>query len=94
MDPTGVGFAQALVTENVAGGVIGAVTVQDADAGDTHTFEVSDARFKVAGGNLKLRNGVSLDFETEPTVALTITATDQSGLSTSAGLVVTPTPAT
>ncbi|MEN2991908.1 hypothetical protein WG926_26615, partial [Tistrella sp. BH-R2-4] len=46
-----------------------------------------DARFEIVDGVLKLRDGVSLDFETEATVDLVITATDAGGLS--AALAVT-----
>ncbi|MEN2991899.1 cadherin repeat domain-containing protein, partial [Tistrella sp. BH-R2-4] len=42
---------------------------------------VDDARFEIVDGVLKLRDGVSLDFETEATVDLVITATDAGGLS-------------
>ena len=38
----------------------------DPDAGDHLTYSVSDSRFEVVDGNLKLKDGVSLDFETEP----------------------------
>ena len=49
------------------------------DAGDTHTWTVDDVRFEIVGGQLRLVAGQSLDFEAEPTVNLTITATDQGG---------------
>ena len=65
--------------ENVAGAVIGNLTVADPDAGDHQTFEVSDNRFEVVDGQLKLKTGVSLDRESEPTVTVTVTATDEGG---------------
>jgi hypothetical protein len=80
--PTSISPLTGTVAENAAGAAIAALTVADPDNGDTHTFTVSDARFEVAGGVLKLVAGASLDFETQPTVALSITATDQGGLST------------
>jgi hypothetical protein len=40
---------------------------------------VSDSRFEIVGTQLELKAGQSLDRETEPTVNLTITATDQGG---------------
>ncbi|MEN2991905.1 cadherin repeat domain-containing protein, partial [Tistrella sp. BH-R2-4] len=64
------------VAEGVAGAVVGLVTVADPDAGDTVELTVDDARFEIVDGVLKLRDGVSLDFETEATVDLVITATD------------------
>ncbi|MEN2981032.1 hypothetical protein WG924_28020, partial [Tistrella sp. 25B02-3] len=75
------------VAEGVAGAVVGLVTVADPDAGDTVELTVDDARFEIVDGVLKLRDGVSLDFETEATVDLVITATDAGGLS--AALAVT-----
>jgi hypothetical protein len=42
---------------------------------------VDDARFEVVDNQLKLKDGESLDHESEPQVNLTITATDAGGLS-------------
>jgi hypothetical protein len=42
---------------------------------------VSDDRFEVINSQLKLKAGVSLNFEDEPTVDLTVTSTDTGGLS-------------
>ena len=69
------------VKENVAGAVVGTLSVSDPDPGDTYTFTVSDARFEVVGNQLRLKDGLRLDFEREPKVNLNITATDQGGLS-------------
>jgi hypothetical protein len=74
--PTSIELTGDSVDEDSPGAAIGAVTVADPDAGDTHTFIVSDDRFEIAGGVLRLKPGESIDFETEPSVALTITATD------------------
>ena len=66
-----------------------AVSVADVDAGDTHTYTVSgDDRFEVANGMLKLKDGMSLDYETEQSIALTVTVTDAGGLSDSADVTV------
>ena len=84
--------ADGSVAENAAGATVGAVTVSDPDAGDTHSYSVSDDRFVVDGGMLKLKDGSSLDFETESSVTLTVTTTDAAGLSgTSAPVTVTVT---
>ncbi|MEM8575968.1 MAG: cadherin repeat domain-containing protein, partial [Pseudomonadota bacterium] len=68
------------LAENAAGAVIGTLTTQDPDAGDSHSYTVSDARFEVVAGQLKLKDGVSLDHEAEPSLTLEVTATDQGGL--------------
>src|SRR5262249_20003625 len=69
------------VAENAASVAIGALSVLDPDLGDVQTVSLSDVRFEVVGGVLRLRAGVSLNFEAEPTVTLTVTSTDQTGLS-------------
>ncbi|MCV6592039.1 MAG: hypothetical protein OIF48_03735, partial [Silicimonas sp.] len=68
------------LTENAAGAVVGAVTGSDPDAGDTVTLSVDDARFEIVGGDLKLRDGVSLDYEDGDSLSVTITVTDSGGL--------------
>ncbi|RAI60806.1 Ig-like domain-containing protein [Roseicella frigidaeris] len=79
--PTNIALAAGSVAENAAGAVIGALTVTDPDVGDHITFAVSDNRFEVVAGALKLKDGLSLDYEATPSVALDITATDAGGLS-------------
>jgi len=78
--PTDLSLDASSVTENDAGAVIGNLSVTDADVGDTHTYSVSDSRFEVVGNQLKLKDGVSLDYETEQTVDVTVTVTDSAGL--------------
>src|SRR5262249_120697 len=68
------------VTENVAGATIGNLTVFDQDLGDLQTITVSDGRFEVVGGVLRLRAGQSLNFHARPTVTASLTATALSGL--------------
>ena len=80
--------AEGEVNENADGAMAGAVTVSDPDAADTHTYEVSDERFEVADGMLKLKDGMSLDHETEDSVMVTITVTDAGGLSATADMTV------
>ncbi|MBO7081525.1 MAG: hypothetical protein J6V99_05765, partial [Neisseriaceae bacterium] len=48
--------------------------------GDKIAYAVSDDRFEVVSGNLKLKSGVALDFEKEKTVTVKITAKDGKGL--------------
>ena len=77
--PADIDLDNANVVENIAGAVVGALSVVDPDAGDTHTFTVSDDRFEVVDGQLKLKDGVSLDFEQTPGLEITVTATDAAG---------------
>ncbi|MFT6566351.1 MAG: hypothetical protein ACJAVO_001096, partial [Parvibaculaceae bacterium] len=70
------------VDENAAGATVGSLTTTDVDAGDTATYAVSDDRFEVVGGDLKLKDGVSLNHEEADSVSVTVTATDSGGLET------------
>ncbi|MBM4058993.1 MAG: hypothetical protein FJ275_12310, partial [Planctomycetes bacterium] len=87
--PTDLVLSGSSVAENLAGGVIGTLSATDPDAGDTHTWSVDDSRFEVVAGALKLKAGVSLDFETTPSVSIKVTATDTGGLSLQQAVVVT-----
>ncbi len=87
--PTSISLSNSSVDEGAAGAVIGTFGASDPDLGDTHVFSVSDARFEIVGGVLKLRDGVSLDFEATPSVSLKVTATDAGGLSLQQSVVVT-----
>ena len=62
--------------------VIGTLSVTDPDAGDSHSFSVSDSRFEVVDGQLKLKSDASFDYEAEQSVDVTVTATDSGGLQT------------
>uniref|UniRef100_UPI003A97D898 cadherin domain-containing protein n=1 Tax=Roseibium sp. TaxID=1936156 RepID=UPI003A97D898 len=80
-----VDVSDVAVSENDQGAGVVALSVVDPDAGDTHTFSVSDDRFEVVvdGSDylLKLKDGESLDYETEQSVSVEVTATDAGGLS-------------
>ncbi|PQA86461.1 cadherin domain-containing protein [Hyphococcus luteus] len=73
------------VAEDTAGAVVAELTVADPDAGDSHAFAVSDDRFEVVNEDgtyvLKLKDGESLDYESEPSVDLSVTVTDSGGAS-------------
>ena len=77
--------ADAAVYEEELGAEVGALSVADPDAGDTHTFTVSDDRFEVvstgSGYVLKLKDDQALDYETETEVTVDVTVTDSGGLS-------------
>ncbi|MFM9842004.1 MAG: calcium-binding protein, partial [Dongiaceae bacterium] len=78
--PTGIALSPSKVDEETAGAVVGLLTVTDPDTGDTHTFTVDDSRFEIVGGQLQLKAGQSLDFETEPSVTVQVTAKDSGNL--------------
>jgi len=79
--PTSIDVSNTRVAENEIGSIVGDLTALDPDMNDTHSFQVSDDRFEVVDGSLFLRDGVSLDFETDPEISLEITATDAAGQS-------------
>ncbi len=87
--PTAISLDNTTVNENASGAIIGNLTTTDPDAGDTHTYTVDDARFDVVGGQLKLKAGQSMNFETEPSVNITVTSTDGGGLSTNQPFTIT-----
>ncbi len=75
--------------DNVAAGtpkpaiVLGTLSVTDPDTaglpGATYHYSVSDSRFEIVNGSLRLKAGASLDFEAGPSVTVTVTGTDQTG---------------
>lgn len=88
--PHDISLTAAEVDENTPGMVIGDLLAADVDDPETdygqHIFTTTDARFEIVGNRtLKLRDGVSLDFEAEPVVSVSVNAIDQNG----AGLVFT-----
>ncbi len=89
--PTDITLDNTTLAENTAGAIIGNLGVVDPDVGDTHTWSVDDVRFEVVAGELRLKAGQSLNFESEPTVNLTITATDNGKLSYNEPFVITVT---
>ena len=91
--PTAVYVSNDTIDENDAGAVIGTLTTADVDTSDSHSYSVSDDRFEVVNdgtGNmiLKLKDGVSLDHESESSVTITITTDDGNGGTHSEDLVV------
>src|SRR5215831_7228657 len=80
--PTAITLSHPIVAENHSGAVIGVIKVADPDD-DTATLTVDDSRFEIVTTAdtmyLRLKAGVSLDYEVSPTVALNITATDSAG---------------
>ena len=85
--PTAIGITPAAIVENIRGAVVGAISVTDVDS-TSHVLSVNDARFEVVNGVLKLKDAQSLDFDTEPTVTVSVTATDASGASFSRNVTI------
>ncbi|WP_308911515.1 DUF4347 domain-containing protein [Pseudokordiimonas caeni] len=85
--PTSPQLSALTVSENAAGATIGTVTSVDPE-GTPITFSVSDERFEIVNGSLKLKAGVALDHESEATVQITITATDATGLTRDRGFTI------
>ncbi len=77
--PTDVSLSNSAVAENAEGAVVGQLDVVDADKGDTHSFKLSDDRFEVVNGTVKLKDGVALDRDEDASVSFDITATDEAG---------------
>ncbi|MEM6387562.1 MAG: PA14 domain-containing protein [Pseudomonadota bacterium] len=81
--PNSIGFEASKITENESGALVGRLTVVDPDAGDTHSYSVSDERFEVVDGEVRLKPDVALDFEDASMISIEVTATDSGGLSVS-----------
>lgn len=80
--PTALALTDLTIVENRSGAALGPLLVTDPNVGDRFAFAVSDARFTVdASGVLKLKSDLLVDFETEPTISVTVTATDLGGQS-------------
>ena len=80
--PTGVSITNAIVPENAPGATIGVLSTTDPDPGiDTdfaqHVYSVDDPRFEIVDDTLKLRDGVQLNFELEPSIDIQVTTTDR-----------------
>ncbi|TWU42410.1 dockerin type I domain-containing protein [Novipirellula artificiosorum] len=73
---TAITPTDAWVHENSAGESITQLVVHDEDTQQAHRLEVDDDRFVVDGDELRLADGVSLDFEEEAEIDLNVTATE------------------
>ena len=81
--PTAIALSNNQINENRdAGALVGAITVTDPDATDTHTFSLSGAgndRFKFDGNQLSTAQ--QLNFEERSSYSFNLIATDAGGLS-------------
>lgn len=55
------------------------VSATDPDAANKVTVTVDDDRFEIVDGSLRVKADQTFNYETEPTVSVTVTATDQHG---------------
>ncbi|MFN9720081.1 MAG: tandem-95 repeat protein, partial [Planctomycetota bacterium] len=82
--PSALSLSSTTFDGNRAGAVVGNLTFTDPDFGDSHAISVSDTRFIVVGGVLKLASGQTINPATEPSVNLSISVSDSAGASTTA----------
>ena len=79
-DPiTDITLSSDFVFENAPGDVIGEVSVEDEDFEQLHDFEVDDSRFTIEFGELRLVDGVSVDYEAEENGEIVINITAKQG---------------
>lgn len=67
--PTALVLDNATVDEDAIGAIIGNLSFVDPDVGNTHIYNLNDARFEVVAGQLKLK-------ETEPSVDVVVSVAD------------------
>ncbi|MFO7902363.1 MAG: Ig-like domain-containing protein [Pirellulaceae bacterium] len=83
--PSGVSaLGDLAVEENRNGATVAFLRVEDPNPFDDHQFVVSDPRFQVVDNELRLKDNVSVDYEREASIDMTVTATDDGGLSSDA----------
>ena len=68
------------VQENSEGASVGTVQATDPDGNDLLSYEVDDSRFEFVGNELKLKDDTALDYEQESSVDMTVTVSDDTGL--------------
>ncbi|WP_394201973.1 calcium-binding protein, partial [Marinagarivorans algicola] len=79
------------VDDRAAGGtIIGDLSAIDADSTDTHTYAIEDdsSPFEIIGGQLVVKEGVTLNDKSGETIDVDITVTDSAGASTTKTFVI------
>ena len=79
----------ASIDENRPGDLIAEITVIDEGTAQEYTFTVDDSRFIVDFRDLRLKPGISLDFEAEKSVTVNVTATSAGGRTKTEPIVIT-----
>lgn len=87
--PTDIVLDHTTLNEQQLAATVGHVAIEDADAGDAHDVDVDDIRFEVVNHVLRLKAGQQVEMGIEPTIPLTLTATDQGGLQISRPFTIT-----
>ncbi|MBZ6079364.1 cadherin domain-containing protein [Microvirga puerhi] len=81
--PSGVTLSGATVQEMAATGtVVGTLSTQDQDAGDTFTYSLLDdagGRFAINGNKLVVKDGIKLDYEQVKSHQVKVKAQDKAG---------------
>lgn len=92
--PTDISMTGGSVNETVANGgdigashdpagtVVATLSTSDANAGDTHSYSlVNDpsGAFEIVGNEIRVKAGQTVDYETHPSIDLTVRSTDQFG---------------
>ena len=91
--PSDISLSAATVAENAAQGTdVGTLSTSDVDAGDTFTYSITaqdvSAAFQISGDKLQVGTG-TLDFESTPSVSVTVRSTDSGGLTFDKAFTVT-----
>ncbi len=78
--PTGINApSRVTLPELTESLVLGRVNVIDQDTNELYSWVLSDSRFEVLNGVLKMTDGSTVDFETEPTIAIVLRGKDNRG---------------
>ena len=93
--PTDVSLSSSTIAENSAVSTeVGTLTTTDVDSGDTFTYSITtqdvSSAFQIAGDKLQVGSG-TVDFETTPTLSVTVRTTDSGGFTFDKALTVTVT---
>ena len=82
-NPTDITLTGGSVDENaVAGTTVATLSTVDADAGDSHTYAITNdpsGFFEIVGDEVRVAAGANIDFETDQSHDITIETTDSAG---------------
>ena len=91
--PTDITLTGGSVDENAgAGTVVATLSTVDEDAGDTHSYVLSNdpsGHFEIIGNEVRVKAGADIDFETAQTHDITVQTTDSGGNSYSEVITLT-----